>query len=259
MSDSKDQQAAKEPEADASVAGAASASDAPENVAEGGAPANVAVGGAPTFKTPERKQPEFLGMEEVSAGWLNKYILNYRLPDGNVHQYESVSRKPKDVYLAELTTKGAVDPEIDAVCIVGYTKDESFVMTREFRYPMNRYCVQFPAGLRERGENVIGCASREMREETGYDLVRDDFGNPVKTYYFVQPGYSSLGMGDESIAMVFALVEKVEEPHPEETECIDVFELPRKDVRRFLEANTDPISIRAQVVLEMSVYDPFKF
>ena len=47
------------------------------------------------------------------------------------------------------------------------------------------------------------------------------------------PGYSSLGMGDESIAMVFAEVERVGEPRVESTEFIESFELPRAKVRAF--------------------------
>lgn len=40
-------------------------------------------------------------------------------------------------------------------------------------------------------------------------------------------------MGDESIAMVFAEVERVAEPRSESTEFIESFLLPRAEVRRF--------------------------
>lgn len=201
--------------------------------------------------------PKLLGVEQVSAGWLNKYVLTYRLPDGREYRYEAVSRKPYDVYVGELETKGPVDPRIDAVCIVGYTSEGSFLMIREFRFPMNRACIAFPAGLRDAGESIEECASRELREETGYDLVRNADGTPKHVHCFVQPGFSSLGMGDESIAMVFAEVEKVAEPRAESTEFIEVFELPRDGIATFLRENRAPLSIRAQLVLEMVACNPF--
>lgn len=205
----------------------------------------------------DNKFPKLLDVEQVSSGWINKYILKFRLPDGRDYQYEAVSRKPLDVYKAELETQGPVDPQVDAVCIVGYTAEGSFLLIKEFRFPMNRECIAFPAGLRDAGESVEECASRELREETGYDLARNADGTPVHIHSFVQPGFSSLGMGDESIAMVFAQVEKVGEPRSESTEFIEVFELPRTDIARFLQENRAPLSIRAQLVLEMVACDPF--
>ena len=203
-----------------------------------------------------KEYPKLLSVEQVSSGWINKYILHYRMPNGQKFQYESVSRKPYEIYVTELEAEGPRKPQVDAVCIVGYTADGAFVMIREFRFPMNRECIAFPAGLRDKDESIEECAARELREETGYDLVRNADGSPAHIHSFVQPGFSSLGMGDESIAMVFAQVEKAGEPHAESTEFIEVFELPRDDIRKFLCENQEPLSIRAQLVLEMVACDP---
>lgn len=46
----------------------------------------------------EKEFPELQGIEQVSSGWINKYILKFRLPNGRDYQYEAVSRKPLDVY-----------------------------------------------------------------------------------------------------------------------------------------------------------------
>lgn len=33
---------------------------------------------------------------------------------------------------------------------------------------MENYCIEFPAGLIDKGESVATCALRELQEETGY-------------------------------------------------------------------------------------------
>ncbi|MDO5358370.1 MAG: NUDIX hydrolase [Slackia faecicanis] len=203
------------------------------------------------------KMPELKTVEQVSDGWLKKYVLTYDLPDGRALPYEVVSRKPLQRYECEVRDPGTAEPSSDAVCVVGHTSDDAFLLIREFRYPMNRMCVAFPAGLREADEDVVECAARELREETGYDLVRDENGRPVNARASLQPGYSSLGMGDESIAMVFAEVERVGEPRTESTEFIEALELKREDIPRFLAENRDPLSIRCQLVLEMVANPPF--
>lgn len=203
--------------------------------------------------------PELLDIEQVSDGWIKKYILTYRLPNGCELKYDVVSRKGLEEYRSEIETLGTAAPQVDAVCIVGHTAHDEFLLIREFRFPMNRMCVAFPAGLREAGEDIVECAARELREETGFDLVRDECGQPVSARACVQPGFSSLGMGDESIAMVFAEVERVAEPRSESTEFIESFLLPRAEVPAFLRENRDPLSIRCQLVLEMVAQPPFEF
>lgn len=202
--------------------------------------------------------PELLDVQQVSDGWLKKYLVSYHLPEGRDFTYEVVSRKPYEEYREEIETPGPVRAKIDAVCVVGHTAQDEFLLIREFRFPMNRMCVAFPAGLRDGDEDVLECASRELREETGYDLVRDEKGVFVSARACVQPGFSSLGMGDESIAMVFAEVEKVAEPRSESTEYIETLLVPRADIERFLHENVEPLSIRCQLVLEMIAFRPFE-
>lgn len=202
--------------------------------------------------------PVLRGIEQLSDGWLKKYILTYLLPDGREMRYEVMSRKGLEEYRAEVENENAPVPPVDAVTIVGRTAQDEFLLIREFRFPMNRMCVAFPAGLREPGEDVVEVAARELREETGFDLVRDEQGEPVFARTCLQPGFSSLGMGDESIATVFAEVERVGEPRAESTEFIETFLLPRAEIPAFLTSNTAPLSIRCQLVLEMLANNPFE-
>lgn len=42
------------------------------------------------------------------------------------------------------------------------------VLERQYRFPVGQVIVEFPAGKRDGGEDLLLCAQRELREETGY-------------------------------------------------------------------------------------------
>ena len=194
------------------------------------------------------ESPALESIEQVSDGWLKKYILHYRMADGSQHVYETVSRKGPEAFRAHLeaNSRGKAPTAADAVCIVGTTPRNTLVMIREFRYPLNSWCVAFPAGLVDPGEDIARCAERELQEETGYSLLPGTGVEPLP-----QAGYSSTGMSDEQVHVVFAQVEKTGEPNREPNELIEVFELPLSEIPAFLKAAELPIGTRAQLVLEL--------
>lgn len=55
-----------------------------------------------------------------------------------------------------------------AVMVVPLLDDGRLVMERQFRYPVGRVLLEFPAGKLDPGEAVQRCAQRELAEETGY-------------------------------------------------------------------------------------------
>jgi ADP-ribose diphosphatase len=55
-----------------------------------------------------------------------------------------------------------------AVMVVPLLGDDRVVVERQWRYPMARAMLEFPAGKLEPGEPVLECAVRELAEETGY-------------------------------------------------------------------------------------------
>lgn len=58
-----------------------------------------------------------------------------------------------------------------AVMIVPLLDDGRLVMERQFRYPLGRVLLEFPAGKLEADESVQRCAERELAEETGYSAA----------------------------------------------------------------------------------------
>jgi len=191
-------------------------------------------------------QPKLLNIEQIASGWVNKYVLTYEMPDGRPHNYECASRKPIDTFRAGLEARGEgkIDTAPDAVCIVARTPRDTLVMIREFRYPLNSWCIAFPAGLVDPGEDIVRCACRELEEETGYTVT-----NESSVRALPQAGFSSTGLTDETVQIVFVEAERAGDAHTEPNELIEVFELPIADVPSFLETNTIPIGTRAQLVL----------
>lgn len=208
--------------------------------------------------------PELVDVEQVADGWVKKFVLTYRLPNGDLYYYHCATRRDFETYRAELERNAAASkcitdaiengdtlphPETstaDAVCVVAKTSQDTLVMIREFRYPLNSWCVAFPAGLIDPGEDALTCACRELQEETGYTVPAG-----AHTRVLPQAGYSSTGLTDETVQIVFVEAEKLGDAHTEPGELIEVFELPICDIRSFLDTNTLPIGTRCQLILEI--------
>ena len=92
-----------------------------------------------------------LGSEELFKGkLLHAWRDTVKLPDGGVATREYI-----------------VHP--GAVVIVPLLDDGRVLLERQFRYPMGRVMIEFPAGkLDVPGEDKLACAKRELLEETGY-------------------------------------------------------------------------------------------
>lgn len=229
------------------VARAVALERATQEETEGAADKTNTVAGNPVAPLPPT--PALESVETVSTGWINKYHLHYTLPDGRPYTYEGVSRKGPARYEAALGALGSTGvPDPDAVCIVPLLPDGSVLLEREFRYPLNSWCVSLPAGLIDAGESLEEAVARELSEETGYRL-RDDIAPAVRP--LPQPGFSSTGLTEENVQVVFAQVEPAGPARPDSAELIEPFTVARTDLRAFLDANQLPIGTRCQLILEL--------
>lgn len=74
-------------------------------------------------------------------------------------------------------------------------KGDSLLITENWRYPINRKQLEFPAGGIEEGETPQEAAHREVLEETGISILCRD---PVYSFY------PSNGVTDQKIHVVLA-------------------------------------------------------
>ncbi len=112
-----------------------------------------------------------LSSEALFKGnFLHAFRDDVALPDGSVAQREYLVH-PGAVMIVPLLTDTAGDMRV--------------VLERQFRYPVSRVMLEFPAGKLDPGESVLACAQRELQEETGYrarEWARAGVMHPVISY-----------------------------------------------------------------------------
>lgn len=72
-----------------------------------------------------------------------------------------------------------------AVMVVPVLDDGRLVLERQYRHPMGRVMLEFPAGKLDAGEDTWTCGRRELLEETGYtarEWARAGVLHPVISY-----------------------------------------------------------------------------
>jgi ADP-ribose pyrophosphatase len=104
-----------------------------------------------------------------------------------------------------------------AAAVVPVRDDGHLVLIRQYRYPVDKYIWEVPAGKYDDGEDSISCAAREMEEEVGYRAKEiEKIGSILTT-----PGFS-----DEKIDLYMARGLERTESNPDPDEFIDVVAVP---------------------------------
>ena len=82
-----------------------------------------------------------------------------------------------------------------AVVILPLLDDGTVLMERQFRYPLDRVFIEFPAGKIDAGEDTLACAQRELEEETGYT---------ASDWQFVSTIHNAIAYSDEHLELYLA-------------------------------------------------------
>ena len=71
---------------------------------------------------------------------------------------------------AQATREYIIHP--GAVIVIPMLDDGQLVLERQYRHPMGRVMIEFPAGKLDPHEDIWACARRELFEETGYRAMQ---------------------------------------------------------------------------------------
>lgn len=160
--------------------------------------------------------------------FLNLFELDARKPNGDAFKYYLASRGDGDD-MKLYTHKD--DPEGVVIYGVAGEKNDRIVLVRQYRYPINGYIYEFPAGLVERGEDPQLAGVREFKEETGMDFELYTGGNAC----WRKPFYTTVGLTDESVEPVYGFASgSPSRDFMEDSEDIETVIADKAEVRRIL-------------------------
>ena len=180
----------------------------------------------------------------VETKFVSLYDVEYKNKNGEKKHWMVSSRKDKEelekIYLENKEDK------IDAVVICALHKDENkLVLINQYRVPINKYIYELPAGLVDNNEDVETSVRRELKEETGLDLISINKINSKDKLYL------SPGMTDESVAFVYCLCDgEITDKYQEEDEDIKPLLISKEDAKNILKSK-DCIDIKAYLMLQM--------
>lgn len=160
----------------------------------------------------------------TNCSWLNLFEVHFKRKTQLERSWLMCSRKNHPI---EDATKADI---VFIVPTINTDEGKRLVVTKEFRIPIWDYEYGFPTGLIDDGEDIAAAVSRELKEETGLDLV--------KINHISLPVFSSAGLTDESCHIVLVEAKgEVSDRWSEDTEDIEVLLLDLEGIRDLLTSN----------------------
>lgn len=198
--------------------------------------------------------PKITKITQVTKNpFVNLYDLDVEDRKGNARKYY-VSSRAKTIEDLELSRKQQRADGVIIYSLYGEKKDH-VVLIRQYRYPLDGYIYEFPAGLVEPGEDYHDSAVREMKEETGLTL------QPLKVdTMYEKPYYTTIGMTDECCGTVFGYASgEVSTALLEDSEEIEVVLADRDEVRRILKEERVAVVCSYMLMHFLHDEEPFAF
>ena len=191
--------------------------------------------------------------KETDHRFLNFYVLQAENKAGNPKEYYMASRA-RDIDRLMIRTGVNTPDGVTVYSLYGPEKDK-VVLVRQYRYPVDAWVYELPSGIVEPDEDYREAAVREMLEETGLVFRPLD----VDPMYEV-PRFQTVGMTDESCAMVYGYAEGAPtSAGEEESEEIEVVIADRAEVRRILREEHMASNCAYQLAHFLHDEDPFAF
>ena len=136
--------------------------------------------------------------------------------------YEIISRG-KDIKTLEQLNNNHTD---GVVIIMTDTTGEKILLNREYRMAVGGFVYNFPAGLIDKGETPQEAGKRELKEETGLDVIR------IEDTLF--DSYSAIGFSNETNAVIIGKADGTFAPSTSTLEEISAAWYTKAQVRELL-------------------------
>lgn len=161
--------------------------------------------------------------------YLSLYEAEYENKIGNLRTWTVASRKNNET-LQKQYFENQEDTN-DGVIIAAYHKEEKkLVIIKQFRIPLNSFVYELPAGLIDPGETAKSTIGRELREETGLELVE------VIKNRGAEKVYVSAGMTDEALALVYCTCTgEISDENLEDDECIEPMLISQEEAQKLIQ------------------------
>lgn len=157
--------------------------------------------------------------------------------EGSMKDYKETTVKSETIYEGKILTLKLDTVELPnmkyakreialhprGVGIIALTDRGTMYMVRQYRVAVDETIIEIPAGLVDPGETPQEAAERELQEEIKF--------KPGKLTYLLD-AYSSPGCTNEKLSIFVAQDLEPSEMDFDETEFLDVLELPIEDLYR---------------------------
>ena len=191
--------------------------------------------------------------QDTHNRFLNYFTLNVLTRTGREKEYY-LSSRAEDISHLKLRTGVNTPDGVSVYALYGEARDR-VVMIRQFRYPIGGWVYEFPSGIIDPGETYREAAVREFREETGLQL------DPlVVDPIFEAPRFQTIGMTDESCALVFGYASgEPTSAFEEDSEEIEVVLADRAMVRDIMQDAYVSANCAHHLMHFLADEDPFSF
>ena len=167
---------------------------------------------------------KFNGIKKIHEGrFIARYDISYTTEQGHEKIYEMISRNPNLKTREEL----ADHPADSVVLIMHDESGEKLLLNKEYRMACGDFVINFPAGLIDPGEDYETSSRRELKEETGLDIISIDDVLPES--------FSAIGFSNEKNICVVGVAAGTFTPSTSTAEEIIASWYTKKEVRELLQ------------------------
>lgn len=171
---------------------------------------------------------------DYDRSWTDKYIteergtIQYSSPIGDIRSYEEYDALAKKLHKVYIYDQG------EYVTGILYNKSvNKYVMVSQYRYGIDKFNTEFPGGSKDYLEDPYDAFIREIKEETGYNIQK----NNIK---LLGQYYQNVGNSKGKVYIFYAETsnDELKEQQLDEFEHIQVVNMNSDELENYVERNS---------------------